>query len=225
MKLLVGIVSCERDRVTHQAVRETWLRFMPSEVDYKFLLGWSEGFQPEPDELLLQCGDSYQELTYKAYAFFRYALRNAYTHVLHVGRDTYVNVPRLVRAGLDEFDYAGHSTDPRKDKSEAYDVPLEPNEIGRYPFASGGAGSFLSARSMTTLLNSSLYHPCDDLLMGWALGQAGISLRHDPRFGHHGDCLYDEKQFTIHLSKGTGNYDPLQMYKAHKLSCQFGRMY
>lgn len=209
-KVLIAILSCERDRLTHQAIRDTWLKDCP--VDYRFLVGCQA---EAPDELSLPVADDYEHVTDKSLAAFWWALKQNYDFVLHVGRDTYVNVPRLLRGNLEKYNYAGHAGGQG---NVAHYCDLKPDGKGRYSYASGGAGSWLSARALERIISSPIYHKADDLLYGWVLGLAGIALWHDPRFGYAGESLENSEQFTMHLSKGTGFYNPAWMYHAHAIS-------
>lgn len=216
-KLLIAVMSCERDVVTHDAIRETWVTQLKGQADYKFFIGTTRRYKPKPDEMMLDCGDSYEEVSDKTLAIFRYALAEGYTHVLHVGRDTYLNLDKIIAADLWHLHYAGNG-------SAAFGVRCfsssEPDEHGKYNYASGGAGSWLTAHAMQTVLDSPCRHVADDLMMGWALGAAGIYLWDDDRFARRGNVL-EWDQFTIHLSKGTGVYHTAFMYKAHE--CEVSR--
>lgn len=209
MKTLIAVMSCAKDQHTHQAIRDTWAK--RSEVDYAFFMGNGVKHN-QPDEVILCAPDDYEHVTEKSRAIFEYALARGYDFVLHCARDTYVDTFNLVRAGLFAYDYSGHRT---AGGTEAHDVELISNRQGKYEYTSGGAGTWLSAKSMRIILDSDRYHVADDLLYGWILGDAGIRLHHDPRFLKSGERIgrYD---CTVHLGKGTGNYDPSWMYKAHR---------
>lgn len=213
-KLLVAIVSCARDRDTHEAVRQTWATNRQGLADYKFFMG--KGAATD-DEVSLGCDDSYYGLTDKALATFEWALERGYTHVMHVGRDTYVDVPKLYHAGLWQADerlihYAGNGGGTHGWQG-GFCSSL-PDDKGRWNYASGGAGSWLTAHAMRIIIDSPIRHEADDLMFGWALGSVGIYLFDDPRFAKHGSRLVGE-QFSLHLSRGPGNYDPQWMYDAH----------
>lgn len=210
-------MSCERDIITHDAIRETWVTRLKGLADYKIFIGRARWYKPKPDEVVLDAGDSYEEVTEKSLAIFQWALDHGYTHILHVGRDTYINVEKLVAADLWHLHYAGNG-------SAAFGVRCfsssEADSHGMYNYASGGAGSWLTAHAMRTIIASPLRHVADDLTFGWCLGKAGIYLWDDDRFRRRGESLeYD--QFTIHLSKGTGVYHTAFMYAAHQ--CEVSR--
>jgi len=211
-KLLIAIVSCERDRWQHTAIRETWAANLNGLADYKFFLG--KGAVAD-DEVSLECDDSYYGLMDKALLAFDWALSAGYTHIMHVGRDTYVHVPKLWAAALWEIHYAGNGGGSHG-WNGGY-CGAEPDGKGRWAYASGGAGSWLTAHAMRIILDSPIRHEADDLMFGWALGAAGIYLFDDPRFSKYGTHL-EGNQFSLHLSRGTGNYNPEWMHYAHKAS-------
>lgn len=200
----------------HQAIRDTWLK--TCNVDYKFILGElpiNHGELPINDELVLPVRDTYDAMTEKALATIDYALKSGYDFMLHVARDTYVNVPRVLLSGLQRHDYAGNCGC----QGEQGFCPLEPFD-GERPFhyASGGAGSWLSRKAMNLIMESEIRHWADDLMFGWILGTNRIPLWSDHRFQKTGPWLYSPDQFTLHLGKGTDLYDPSWMYRAHENS-------
>lgn len=209
MSILIAVMSCERDVLTHWAQRDTWVDQRECDVRWFMGKGATEG-----DEINLNCDDSYEGVTEKSLKIFEWALARNYSHILHIGRDTYVKVNRLLDATeLLDYDYAGHCGYADVDK---YTCPLIPDCKGRYPYASGGAGSWLSRRAMQTVLDSPIRHVADDLMYGWALGAAGIPCRHDLRFQKRGEYIFTPQGITVHLSRGTGVYDPNWMREAHR---------
>lgn len=212
MNLFLAIVSCWNHRYTHDVIRETWAQNCPA--DYRFILGEAGNRTPSPDELALPVGDSYEKLTDKALATIGYAIDCGYDFMLHVGRDTYVDVQKILASDLEQYDYAGNCGCKTP---HGYFCPLEPMPAARSPFhyASGGTGSWLSRKAMKLILDSSIRHRADDLMFGWILGTHGIPLWSDWRFQKKGQALYSEFQFTLHLGRGTGRYHPSWMVHAH----------
>lgn len=208
-RLLFAIVSCERDKHTHDVIRRTWASRMPLGCDYRFFMGRGA---TERDEVALDCDDSYQGLTEKALATFEWSLGRGYTNMLHVGRDTYVSPVRVTSTDLWDKDYAGNCGC----RTEAGYCPLRPfNDKVPFHYASGGSGSWLSDGAMRVILKSKVRHWADDLMFGWALGEAGIPLWSDARFQKRGKCFYDTRMMTVHLQpKGTDSYLPEYMLRA-----------
>lgn len=209
-RLLVGIVSCEAHRYTHDAIRRTWVTQKGFLADHRFFMGKGANARDEVD---LKCDDTYRGLTEKALKTFEWTLKEGYEYILHVGRDTYVSVPRVVAADLWGKDYAGNGGGSHGYKGGW--AGSEPDGHGYFSYASGGAGSWLSAKAMRLVLDSKLRHVADDLMFGWILGTHGILLWDDPRFCKSGGWL-EWDQITMHLSRGTGNYKPEWMFRAHK---------
>lgn len=212
MNLLIAIMSCQADRRYHNAVRDTWLRNFPKwGVDYRFFLAALPGKKYMHDELGLDCPDGYEFVTEKSRALFTWALERQYDFVLHCGRDTYINVPRLLCSGLEGVDYAGNCNFEGK----AQWASSSSDHQGRYSYTCGGAGTWLSRKAMEIIVNDPLRHEADDLLYGWILGRHGIYCWHDPRFQRRGQYIDNKHNLTVHLSQGTGNYNPQWMYEAH----------
>lgn len=211
-KTIVAVVSCARDQATHDAPRNTWVRTAEG-VDYKFFMGRGS-LAKQADEVVLNAGDGYGELTEKALATIEWVLSKGYKYMLHIGRDTYISVPRMLGAGLWQYEYAGNCGC----QGDFGFCPLSPvnNDIP-FHFASGGTGSWLSDTSMRLILKSPIRHYADDLMFGWILGSQGIPLWSDNRFQKRGKCFYSTNQFTLHLSRGPGNYKFKWMYEAHEL--------
>ena len=211
MKLLIAIMSHEaaRKEGSHIAIRETWLSHSQG-VPHIFFMG--EGSEPhDSDEMSFPVPDDYKHVTEKSLALFEHALKLDYEFVLHCGRDTYINIGRLLQGGFQAYPYAGHRT---AGGDMAHDVSLESDKCGRFEYTSGGAGTWLSKKSMEVILASDFRHPADDLMYGTCLGRAGIRLRHDPRFMKNAEYLWPGA-ITTHLSRGTGVYDPKWMKLAH----------
>lgn len=211
MKILIAIMSCVHDQDTHQASRDTWL--IGSPVDHKFFMGRG-AIARSDDEIVVDENDDYEHVTEKSRAIFGYALANAYDFVLHCGRDTFINPLRLLNSGLHKRHYAGHRT---SGGLYPHYVELIAAPQGWYEYASGGAGSWLSAWAMNEILKSPLYHVADDLMYGWILGGLGVPLYHDPRFLKWGTKLRPG-DISVHLSRKTGVYEKEWMYRAHRLS-------
>ena len=102
MRVLIAIMSCERDRVYHNLVRNTWLRDNP--VDYKFFLGNQE--QPTSDEVSLGVSDGVNSIP-KIRKIIEYAVQNNYDYLFKCDVDTFVCVPRLLRSGFEDHDFVG----------------------------------------------------------------------------------------------------------------------
>ncbi len=91
MKILIAILSCERDRWAHDQARRTWLK--DCLVEYKFLLG-TACLSPKVDEIILPVPDVNGTLK----------IRSVVSQALSQG---YVCVSRLLNSGFEQRDWTG----------------------------------------------------------------------------------------------------------------------
>lgn len=216
MRVLFAVMSCWLHQATHRAIRDTWAKNPAQPV--RFFLGREYG-ETKADEVIVDAPDDYQHVTEKSREIFRYALREGYDYVLHCGRDTYLNIDRVMNAGLEKFEYAGCKTGGSYTSGFC---PIIPDKHGWCEYTSGGAGTWLSRRAMALIVNSPLYHQADDLLYGWILGNEGIALYHHNGFHKSGKLCLGPKDISIHLGRGTDNYATAWMYRAHKGTLDMG---
>src|SRR5208337_3948531 len=104
MKILLAIESCHRDRCLHQSLRDTWIKDIPVEVDYRIFSG---SYVSEPDEIHLQVDDSYLGLPYKTRAIMVWALEHGYDYIYKCDADTLVCPFNLLNSGFEKYDYMG----------------------------------------------------------------------------------------------------------------------
>jgi hypothetical protein len=148
--------------------RNTWVRKCP--FDHVFIYGG--GKSSLPDELCLECPDSYEQLAFKDQAAFRFALDKGYDFCLRCCDDTFVYPCRL--EGLEKYDYAG----------KLIGLPPVDSRWKWHPWGEGymhgGCGVWLSAKAMKVLIDDKLgeYIPAnqklkdayiDDIWMGEVL--------------------------------------------------------
>ena len=101
MKPIIGILSCARERYMHQVLRDTWLKWP---VDYRFFVG--RGFKdPNLDVVVLNVEDDFEHLLDKVTAMGEWTLRHDWDRLFRVDNDTYVCVPRLLKALKDYEPY------------------------------------------------------------------------------------------------------------------------
>ncbi len=205
---IILILSCAADRQNGRddAARETWIKRWGDQIPHRFCYGWKPGHITGEDEIALTCQDDYSHLWYKQREAYRWAFgkdqwdrENSYSHVFICCNDTYVRVPHLLASDYTRGDYVGRCC-----ANERY--------------ASGGAGYWLSRRSLLTIIGSSPspnWPSYPDLIDGGILESAGIPLIDDHRYhGHMPDPLPPDF-ITVHLSRGTGVYDPQWMRDLH----------
>lgn len=186
---LVLIVSCHTDRARgcHTAVRETW--GAQTRIPYRFLLGTSPWHDmPAQDEWAVDAGDDYWSMGRKQQYAYRRAVFDGYWPIFTVCVDTYIRVPRLLAHMPKGVEYLGC-------------------QVAGEQHASGGFGFWLNQHALEMLAHhTTLPQGYGDKVVGDALREYNITLTHDPAFA--GDI-------AVHLSRGTGNYDPQWMRDFH----------
>lgn len=210
--VLIEIVSCKQDRAKQSGPRETWIKEWGHLVDYKFLLGIGNEDE-QPDEWIVPTLDNWDSKAAKIQASHRRALLAGYDYVFHISLDCYPIVPRLL-----------------------CDVPfLRLNDCQYYGARSGGgdflgeAGFWLGRKALdvtsTALPDPTIY---DDQWIGGELAKAGIRYIDDRRYSagdQNGPPFpYDREgiwqtpegdKCSVHLGRGTGNFDPQWMVNCH----------
>ena len=154
-KILLGIVTAYHPSRWHrrQILREQCLKNSP--LPYKFVFG-DEPFPGDrkrcgipDDEILYAPGpDTKKHLHLKSQTLFRYALEEGFDYCLRGCCDTWVYPDRIVKAGLEPFDYAGHF--PCKLKlGGTFSLPF------RYiNYAHGGCGVWFSRKAMQMIVDT-----------------------------------------------------------------------
>lgn len=204
MKVAIFSISSHRDVATgwQQAIRDTWMKEWGDKIPCFFLMGTGpEG--KRHNELHFDVDDSYEGMPFKTHAACRWAAQGKeYDYVFISCADTYVAVPRLLRSGFEGKDYVGCACDG--------------------PHLSGGTGYWLSRKAFGYLARCKPHGGYEDLWVGQQLEAANIPRTHDPRY--HAPS-YDGPPFsgdwsggkiTVHLSRGTGVYDPKWMINCHR---------
>ena len=181
MKILIGILTCRRDRDWESRLRQYWVKcLIPNEdprdswkrqvnyktqeweVDYKFFLGKPEE-KRNWDEIILNVSDgpTKQSVIDKIREMIRYAFNGGYDFLFKCDIDTYVHVPRLLKSGFENHDWSGYG--------EPY----------------GGSGYWLSRKAMACLLEHATPFPTPESEDSWAcrnLKNAGFVSFQDPRY-------------------------------------------
>jgi hypothetical protein len=191
MKLLIAVMTChsasskdapERARDNHlnrlDFIRKTW--GANATCDYRFFMGRGSVRSPYPDEVFLDCGDSYYETAFKVKAICAWALTQGYDALFKCDDDTFVCSERLVCAGFENKEFVGWKI-----------PPSDENHPVTYPW--GGPGYFLNTRMMklaasdpypTSKPDGDTRDRCNTYEDGW-IGRvaldAGINLVHDTR--------------------------------------------
>jgi hypothetical protein len=236
MNILLAISSwpISAQNGDHQALRDTWIN--QSDVDCRFFMGdgtpinenedsinvsWNDRPQhyknklstsikteyiPMDDEVLLSVPYDFKHLPFKVREIFRWAYEREYDYIFKCDTDTYVDIPRLLNSGFENFDYIG-----------------TPFYINEEQYASGGAGYWISKRGYSLLLNSPIQIPWDDIWAGQELRKHGITMQVDTRYNV---CMPhnflagprpDNNSITSHLGFSPEPFNKDDMFLAHSL--------
>lgn len=190
---VVLIFSCEADRRNgrDQAIFETWVSAWNHLVPMKFVYGDRPPTSRHFD-VYVEAPDDYGGLSKKQIAAYKWALTKDYTHVFVCFTDTYVLVPRLLASNFTRGSYIGR-----------------PHE----GYAGGGCGYWLDREALQVCANGPAHtHVFSDQNDGRNLFDAGIKLTRDDRYCRS----IEDGGISLHLSKGTGVYDPMEMKRAHR---------
>jgi len=219
----------------HQSSRDTWLTKADG-LDYRFFMGdgtpvhenddlidveWNNrpwnyrdkpsesvltSYIPKNDEVLLPVPYDFKHLPFKVREIFRWAWERGYDYVFKVDTDTYVDVPRLLESGFQEFDYIG---------TPFYRDDLE--------YASGGAGYWISRKAFEFLLDAPVAIPWDDVWVGDRLRDKGIRLHVDWRYIVNTPHYFltgpqsGNNAITSHLGFSPEPFMPKDMFEAHRI--------
>ena len=199
IKPIILVMSCARDRANgrQQAAEETWMRSWGWIVPHRFVLGRDCAGIGLPWELIVPAPDDYNGVVDKFQMARGWALTGGYTHIFHACIDTWINVPKLMVSDFEKHDYTGYRCD------EGH--------------GSGGMGYWLSAKAARAVMVAQappgVY---EDLWVGAVLRDAGIPLFEDRRYSSPANPNRPPDEITLHLSRGTDNYDPTWMRVVHQ---------
>lgn len=170
MKILVAVTNCWMYRKRQDAIRNTWLKNVPENVDVRFFLGrTATPSEARPDEVHVDVDDGYPGLPAKTREMCRYALANGYTHIFKTDDDTYVQLQRLVESGFQDMgDYIGRKRGP--------------SGVWPAPYASGFS-YWLTRRAFEVVAEAKLTDdPAEDRWVGNVLHNAGMGCVPDYRY-------------------------------------------
>ena len=212
MKTLIAITSYDKARHNgmNDAVRDTWLKDVDRDkADAVFFIGRAaeqSGWHTS-DEVLLDVGDDYENVTNKVIESTRWALKQGYDMIFRTYPDVYIRPERLLAAMDPTKPYVGHGM-------------LAANG---QPYASGGASYWLRAKESAYLLDTIVpYDWAEDRWVGNVMVANDVDLWHDPRYSPIArPPLLRNDNITSHLSRPNedgkpGTYNPQWMYNTHK---------
>lgn len=186
MRLLLAVMTCHRynyqlgpltqdwlslrnqrclsqpSRIASQ--RATFLASLPAGMDYKIFYGRGGDRDPLPDEVFLECGDSYKDNPEKMWRIARYAIALGYEFLIRIDDDTFIYPERLLELPWQDNHYSGA---PRDD------------------FHPGGCLilSSYATRLISSHLNRARSH-ADDLEIGRIMRDAGVEMNGLPEIYH-----------------------------------------
>jgi hypothetical protein len=163
LKILIAVKTCNAHADKANLQRKLWAQCV-KDADVKFFLGRGATRDQLSDEVFLNCGDGYDDLTDKARAVFYWACERGYDYIFYVDDDVYVRVERLLASDFADYDYVGRLS----------------TISGIY--ASGGPGIWLSRRALEILVREPVTDTVDDRWVGNTLAKNGIRLHHDVRY-------------------------------------------
>lgn len=220
MRPVILIGSCWQHMYAgfHDAIRETWGK--DPAIPFFFVLGSAvdQGVKPlfmSKDTMIMPVPDDRDHLAHKALAAQRWARREGYDFVFQAWNDTYCFTRRMLASGFEKYDYSGHF------RGEDHLPQLGKAVLGCY--ASGGSGYWLSPYAGQALCDGGRPdHWADDLWVGKVMKAAGIRGTQDYRYFSGGG--YDPCALTVHLSRGSNNYQPAWMEQTHRLAQTRGEL-
>jgi hypothetical protein len=197
MRVLVGILACEKDRWAHDSVLQMWV---PNNVDnwehaghlstFRFFVG--AGRKDYPNEFInTEVAD--ENGTGKTRRMIKYSLDKSFDYLFKCDVDTYVRVCRLLESGFEKRDWLGG---------------YGSKDIGPY----GGSGYWLNREAMSQLQDdvedARTPRPWDeDRWVGANLIYKGLSPDLDERYDSIGEPHNIREDFiTSHLYARRGSY-------------------
>lgn len=182
MNVLIALQACHRLPDLKAAQRETWLRNCP--IEHKFFMGRYEVLSTNTDmpktappqmddEVRLDVSDWKADLSEKVVHIIRWVFERGYDWMFKCDVDTYLRPERLLASRFETGDYIGR--------------PVDRIWRGRrLRYGQGGAGVWMSRRSMEAFLEAEQSHvpfeDAEDIRAGWLLAEKGIELCCDWRY-------------------------------------------
>jgi hypothetical protein len=184
VKILIATLSCHSLRLLENEERYTWVKEIPQGVDHKFFLGNPNLDVVYPDEVFLNVGDYFQDVTKKTVAMYKWVLESGYDYVFKCDLDTLVRPDLLLKCGFENHDYMGGQ-----------------NSF----FASGGAGYWLSRKAMQYVVRRPVtLGPEEDVHVAQSVIDNGLRLQADTRFKYLPGDVMDDQTITYHLGSIKG---------------------
>lgn len=149
MKILLAVISAHCRDAWSDTVRETWKSLVPSgTLDVVFFRGRGAVRESLPDEVFLDCDDSYAGLPDKVRSVAKWALEHQYDFMLKVDDDVIIDPFKLLVSEYAQHDYSGKAN-----------RPMRPDRPFTVPY---GFCYWLSRRSMGFVAQAALPEGNDD---------------------------------------------------------------
>lgn len=216
MSILIGIQSCWAHRDRHQAMRDTWIKDLPPEVQYYFFIGEREFTKHyidlKDDERVLHCPDDYNSLSMKTQKMCEWAFKNDYDFMFKCDTDTYINVENLLAEDFSKMRWVyvgGENEDVTPDNLRS----CSSDDI--IQFCSGGAGYWLDRACLQLVREHVIIPTCaEDVYVAKILRDVGVHPTFRPGYLWRPDApKFAEGTVTVHFSSVMQKkYDPEMMY-------------
>jgi hypothetical protein len=181
VRILVAVKSCNRDMANgcHQAIRDTWGKDFPPNVDVRFFVGEYDNANEArllTDEIRLHVVDDLVHLPIKVREMANWSLEQGYDYTYLCDVDTFVIPKRLLTSGFENYDYFGRfmiDGVPQLIKN------FQDGRLGMlhdvWNYASGGVGYFLSRKAAELISTMVPVHYAEDYSVGQVLGPLTMS--------------------------------------------------
>ena len=198
--LMISTWQPDHDNGANDTARGTYLYVWGHFLEHTFVFDQSRKFEDLlEDEIRVEAPSGLTNTSFKTREALTRAYVRGYSHVCYAPTDCYIIVPRLLRS-IAEHTHAGHDYWG----FHAYDE----HHIG------GGSAYTLTRKAIEAVLAYDAFPDFEDRWVGSACRAAGITAVHDERYRSI-EQAYTTAAITMHLSKSTGNYDPLVMQNLH----------
>lgn len=198
--LIIHTWQPDHDNGANDMCRGTYLYTWGHFLEHRFVFDVTRRYEDLlPDEFCVDADSGMMNTSFKSQQAIKWAYDKGYTHVVYAPTDCYVIVPRLLRSITEHEvsgeDYWGFHT---------YDE----HHIG------GGSAYCISRAAMKAVVDYKVYPDYEDRWVGSACRDAQIIAVHDESYRSI-EQPYFANATTMHLSQGTGNYDPEVMQNLH----------
>jgi hypothetical protein len=179
MNLAICIKSCQYDKSIgcHSAIRETWGRNLPDNVDLYFFMG-GEQCDTDWDEKWVPVDDGYWPSMQKTRAITEFAVDENYDYIYLCDTDSYVIIKEMLKWPFEQYDYSGGHLCSRRKEDRLLGHGYGAWDTGKgdvvdpfYNYFSGGVGFFLSQKAARIVAESEYYINSEDLCVGQMMGR------------------------------------------------------